>query len=142
MRLLLLTLGITLLSCEEDYKYFYSDQIELRQLVKETTTDKYSHGSFFLIGGNYANGETQTTTIKVFGKVDGLYRFIEMDMEDIRIKIDNNLTKPNIIIRYWWHKKVSIDNVLNNHDYYGYNVIYIINCPEKFLPEKLLPIEL
>lgn len=138
--LLILTLGITLLSCKDEKKYFFSDEIKLRQLVKETKTEKYSHGSFFLIGGGYSNGEIETTTVKVFGRVDGLYRFMEMNMNEIRIKIDNKLTEPNIVIRYWWRKKVSTDYMID--DYHDYHSIYIINCPEKFLPEKLLPIEL
>ncbi len=142
--IIILLSAFLLLGCAQDKKekYFYSKTIKLRQLVKQTTVDKYSRGSFFLIGGSYSSGEIENTSIRVFGRIGGLYRFIEMDMEDIRIKIDNSLAEPNIVIRYWSHDTVSMRELIYEGYSRYYNVVYIINCPEEYLPEKLLPIEL
>jgi hypothetical protein len=133
-------LTLSLLSCEEPIKSFKSKPIKLRQLVTNTEKHSYESGSFFLIGGSYHKSDYEETSVKVFGRVDGYYRLIEMDINDIRINIDNSINKPNIVIQYYSEIKVS-DSYLLSHKCY-YDPIYLINCPEKYLPEKLLPIEL
>ncbi len=139
----LLLLSITMFSCVDlmPYRYYYTQPIKLRQLVNDTGVEKSSSAHFFLFAGSYYSDESESTLVKCFGRVGGLYRFIEMDIKDIRIKIDNNLTEPTIIIRYKNNEKVNPNSLLNDN-YYSYHTIYIINCPEKYLPEKLLPIEL
>ena len=130
---------MTIISCKEvTYRDLKSSNLELRQLVKTTEINKSSSGHFFLIAGSYNSKETVNTTVKVFAKVEGRYRIIEMPISMIRIVIDNNLKKPYIQVEYWHHQLVNDEEVLNSVS----KNYYVIYCPEQYLPEKLLPIEL
>ena len=120
-------------------KQFTSSKLELRQLVKEVSTTHTEHGGFFLVGGSYSASETEKTTVKVMAKVEGRYRFMEIPIESIRIVINNNISIPYIEIEYVNTKKYS-DEALTNNIYLV--KVYIITCPEQYLPEKLLPITL
>ena len=92
----LLIFQLSLISCVPlRKKSFISSKFELRQLVKETENKKESSGVFFLIGGSFHSEESNETKVKCFAKVDGSFRIIEMPIEDIRIRIDNKLKKPN-----------------------------------------------
>ena len=73
------------------------------------------------------------------GKVGGFYRMIEFNFEDVRIKIDNTIDNPYLYIKYYNDEEVSIPYLLN--EYYYINS-FVIVCPEKYLPEQLLPISL
>lgn len=128
-------------SCE---RYDASDKItntmELRQLVKTSTTKESSGGSYFLVVAGFSSSKTKVDLVKVFAEVDGMYRLIEMPLKDIRISIDNSLTKPNILIQYRSSSEYTVNELLSPHYYVGKT--YILNCPEEYLPEKLLPIGL
>lgn len=127
-------------SCETmSNKKLKSSNLELRQLVQETETTKYSSASFFLIAGGYSQSEYKETKVKVFAKVDGRYRLIEMPIEYIRINIDNKLSKPNIVIEYEYTSNFTDDEIVSKE---FFEKVYVINCPEQYLPEKLLPIGL
>ncbi len=142
-KVLLLLIIITLSSCSEKdngYRKRKSSKLELRQLIKETETTKQSNGWFFAIGGGYSNSEYKETVVKVFAKVEGRYRLIEMPISSVRINIDDSLKKPNIEIEYE-DDKIGDEELLS--DRYSYKTkVYIINCSEQYLPEKLLPINL
>ena len=127
-------------SCETiSNKKLKSSNLELRQLIQETKTTKYSSASFFLIAGGYSQSEYKETKVKVFAKVDGRFRLIEMPIQDVRININNKLNKPNIVIEYE-HTSKFTDEELVSREWFG--KVYVINCPEQYLPEKLLPIGL
>lgn len=112
--------------------------LELRQLVNSKEETHQSSGSFFFVIGGYNSSSSVEISVKVFAKVDGFYRVINIPIEKLRVNIDNSLEKPNLIVTYY-NSKLSDSNVLDS----GWAVqTYIINCPEKYLPEKLLPIEL
>lgn len=114
--------------------------LELRQLVKASTTKESSGGSYFLVVAGFSSSKTEVDLVKVFAEVDGMYRLIEMPLKDIRISIDNSLTKPNIVIQYRSSSEYTVNELLSPHYYVGKT--YILNCPEEYLPEKLLPIVL
>ena len=99
MRAILICILLLLTSCihntEKEYK---SSKLELRQLVQETETQKTTHDYYFIIAGGYDSHENKITTVKVFAKVEGRFRLIEMPIEEIRISIDNKIKKPNIEI--------------------------------------------
>lgn len=142
--LVLLTFS-TLLSCRDYVKNGdlcidrTTEVLELRQIVNAENITTKSHGSYFLIGGSYSSETENKLSIKVFAKVDGYFRVIDIPIEEVRVNIDNKLNKPTLQINYEGTKYTS-SNLLDNYNYWiNY---YIINCPEKFLPEKLLPIEL
>ncbi len=140
--LTIFVLSLFFISCkkstEEDNKQ-KSSTLELRQLVQETETKKETYGSYFVIGGSFRQSEEKETTVKVFAKVQGRYRLIEMPIDKIRIAINNKLTKPNIVVEYEARNKQTDDDLIS-HDWF--DKVYIINCPEQYLPEKLLPIGL
>jgi hypothetical protein len=62
-----------------------------------------------------------------------------MPIEDIRIEIDSTLQKPFVRLKYFSRVKVNPDKLLSD-DYV--HITYEIVCPERLLPEKLLPINL
>lgn len=137
--ILLLVLCVIFISCEsvEKAKDQRTSKLELRQLVKQTTTKEETQGSYFFIAGGFSQTSEQETTIQVFAKVDGMYRLIEMPIGRVRINIDNTLLKPNLQVTYRGRKPETDTDVVNKGSYYK---IYIINCPEQYLPEKLLPV--
>ena len=127
-------------SCEPMInKNLKSSKLELRQLIQETETKKSTYASYFLIAGSYSQSEYKETKVKVFAKVENRYRLIEMPIDEVRIAIDNKLKIPNIEIEYINHVKYS-DEELVSKSYI--TKVYVINCPEQYLPEKLLPIGL
>jgi hypothetical protein len=73
------------------------------------------------------------------GEVNGEYRFMQFDFTKVRIKIDNKVTIPYIVLNYNRREKVETDFLL---EYYGYINSITIVCPEQYLPEKLLPIQI
>ena len=127
-------------SCEPIIeKKLKSSKLELRQLVQETETKKTAYASYFLIAGSYGQSEEKITTVKVFAKVENRYRLIEMPIDEIRIAINNKLTIPNIEIEYTDNEKYSDEELVSKS---WITKVYVINCPEQYLPEKLLPIGL
>ena len=131
---------VLLTSCEPMiYKKLKSSKLELRQLVQETETKKTAYASYFLIAGSYGQSEEKVTTVKVFAKVENRYRLIEMPIDEIRIAIDNKLTTPNIEIEYTNNENYNDEELVSND---RVTKVYVINCPEQYLPQKLLPIGL
>jgi hypothetical protein len=136
--LLLLVAVATLMSCDKP-KEHQSEKIPLRQLVKSETKESYSSASFFLIAGSAHSGTYTDTDIKAMGSVNGEYRYLKMKIEKVRIKIDNSVKIPYVILKYETFDKVDTDQLLM----YDYKVdSYTIVCPEQYLPERLLPIVL
>lgn len=138
--IILLVLG--LFSCDRivpQNKYYKTKNIYLRQLVKTDEVTKSGSASYFLVMGSASYDERVETKIKLMGKVGGFYRMIEFNFEDVRIKIDNTIDKPYLYIKYYNDEEVSIPYLLN--EYYYINS-FVIVCPEKYLPEQLLPISL
>jgi hypothetical protein len=135
----LLMLGF-LFGCQPiEYKDLHSERIYLRQLVNRDVTETHTSGSFFLIAASI-NSESQTNTVvKLMGEVNGEYRFMQFDFTKVRIKIDNKVTIPYIVLNYNRREKVETDFLL---EYYGYINSITIVCPEQYLPEKLLPIQI
>jgi hypothetical protein len=121
------------------YKGYHTDRIYLRQLVNRDVTETHTSGSFFLIAGSVSSNSETQTVIKVMGEVNGEYRFMQFDFTKARIKIDNKVTTPYIVLNYSDDESKSIDYLLE----YEYHVVSVtIVCPEQYLPEKLLPIQL
>jgi hypothetical protein len=140
MKIILTIISFLLLSCStKPNEKFKTSKLELRQLVKETEHSTNSSASFFLIAGSYNKKEYTTTTVKMFAKVENRYRLIECDIENIRVVINDSLKIPYLEIEYDTNNKYTDEELLN---VYYINKTYIIYCPEQYLPEKLLPLEL
>lgn len=140
--LLFITLIIFgLFSCDlPAEKYDRTENIYLRQLVKTDEVTKEGTASYFLVMGSASYSEEVTTKIKLMGEVNGLYRLIEFDFIDARIKIDNTINKPYLYITYHAYSKLNVTELLG--DRWHSVTSFVIVCPEKYLPEKLLPISL
>jgi hypothetical protein len=122
-----------------EYKDYHTDRIYLRQLVNRDVTETHTSGAFFLVAGSMSSESESTTVVKLMGEVNGEYRFMQFDFEKVRIKIDNKVTTPYIILNYRETYEVSMDYLLK---YHGEIDSVTIVCPEQYLPEKLLPIQL
>jgi hypothetical protein len=140
-KLLGLFVALFLFSCDAPVdKIYHSDKIYLRQLVNTTVSETYTHGSFFLVAGLITSESTTETVIKLMGKIDDEYRFIQFDFERARIKIDNSVNIPYIVLNYKHNQELPIDEQLTHMNWYDVTVTIV--CPEQYLPEKLLPIQI
>lgn len=115
--------------------------IELRQIIKDKETVKSASFGYFVFAASGSYSETEELTVKVCGKVDGSYRFLEFDINDIRIKIDNSVKTPYL--------KLNVNNDLKNKyastilDYHNWEIRSVtIVCSDEMLPERLLPIDI
>lgn len=117
-----------------------TDPIYLRQLVKSDRDESTSNGSFFLVMGSFNSRSEKKTVVQVILKVNEEYRFMEMEMEKIRIKLDSTCKIPYIILSYPSERDIEISRLLKDPDWFIDT--YTIVCSEELLPEKLLPIEL
>lgn len=139
-KLLLLFSLLLMIGCDRvEYKNYHTDRIYLRQLVNRDVTETHTSAAFFLIAGSMSSESETSTVVKLMGEVDGEYRFMQFDFEKVRIKIDNKVTTPYIVLNYRETSEMSMDYLLE-YDYYVKSVTIV--CPEQYLPEKLLPIQL
>lgn len=127
---------LTLSSCSEKRT---SSKLYLRQLVKGVEVSKSSSGGFFLFMGGFSSSEQSDVSIKCFANVGGRYRLMTIPYDDIRIVINDSITTPYILVEYSSEKTYTDDEII---DYSFYSNVYVIYCPERYLPEKLLPIGL
>jgi hypothetical protein len=138
-KLLGLFVMLFLFSCAPDYTKRHTDKIYLRQLVNREVTETHTSAAFFLVAGSMTSDSETQTVVKVMGDVKGEFRFMQFDFEKVRIKIDNNVKTPYIVLNYVDDRDVTIDYLLE-YNYYIKSVTIV--CPEQYLPEKLLPIQL
>jgi len=138
----ILMLAAVFSSCtnESDYKTNrLSNIFPLRQLVQKTETYKSSNASMFLFFASYHSSESNTDYIKMFAKVSGNYRLISVPIEKIRINVVDSLIVPTLQIRFNGVEYTD-EEICNKSSWI--DAAFIISCPEKYLPEKLLPIGL
>ena len=138
-KLLLLFAVLLMVGCRVEYKNYHTDKIYLRQLVNRDVTETHTSGSFFLIAGSVSSESETSTVVKLMGKVKDEYRFMQFDFEKVRIKIDNKVTTPYIVLNYRDTSEISVDYLLQ-YPYYIGSVTIV--CPEQYLPERLLPIQI
>jgi hypothetical protein len=141
--ILMFAMAIGMMSCGTINQE--SSPMKLRQLANVTKTEKSSGGTFVLFFATYHSQEKNTDVIKVFAEVDGLYQFIEIPMSMVKVKIDNSVTTPYIQIRYSYNgpSPVQYSNTqLFDRISIGITLTdYVITCPEQYLPERLLEID-
>lgn len=139
-KLLLLFALLLMVGCNRtEYKNYHSDKIYLRQLVNRDVTETHTSGAFFLVAGSMSSESETSTVVKLMGDVNGEYRFMQFDFEKVRIKIDNKVTTPYIVLNYKETYEVDMEYLLK-YPYYIDSITIV--CPEQYLPEKLLPIQI
>lgn len=137
--ILIFLIGI-FVSCKETTGRISTSKMELRQLISKEVTSKSSSGSFFVIMGGYSSNESQYEIIKMFVKVDNTYyKLLKLNLEDVNVVIDNKISKPYLILTTESFSDKTDKEILR---YIGYGDEIYLHCPEKYLPEKLLNIEL
>jgi len=138
-----------MMSCADNFNGTTSP-LKLRQLSNTSETEKSADGSAFLFFASYHSKEQNVDYVKVFAEVDGEYRFLEIPMEDIRIKIDSTVKVPYVQIEYTYDainkqqfsSTLVCEAIKPRNMYARVNIVkYIIICPEQYLPERLLPID-
>ena len=147
--ILSILISMTLMSCADNFNGTTSP-LKLRQLSNVSKTEKSADGSAFLFFASYHSEERNTDYVKVFAEVDGEYRFLEIPMEGVRVKIDSTVKVPYVQIEYTYpdyseHKfsSTQVCDAINPRNIYARVDIvkYVIICPEQYLPERLLPID-
>ena len=138
--------SVLFLSCQK-YKTYVTKPVVLRQMVKTEVSNKSASGSFLLVYGIYNSKEKTELMVRCLGNVDGMYRLIELPMKSVRIKINNNIITPTLQFVYYSNYELNINSLLSIGEcpdpFSNYNFLYyIINIPEKYIPEKLIPITL
>lgn len=140
-------LVISIVGCDLQDIHQETTPMKLRQIANVTKTEKSASGTFILFFATYHSKEKNTDVVKVFAEVDGLYRFIEMPISEIKIRIDNSISSPYIQARYSrigkrpiWYSNTDVIDRINTRDLLLTD--YVITCPEQYLPERLLPIDL
>ena len=145
--ILMFSIAIGMMSCNLESINQESGPMKLRQLGNVTETEKSSGGTFVLFFATYHSQEKNMDFIKVFAEVDGLYRFLEIPFELVKVKIDNSITTPYIQVRYSFNGSGpawrSNTDIIEGVEFAGrLNLTdYVITCPEQYLPERLLPID-
>ena len=138
---------LSLVACNP-YQDFYevTSPLKLRQLVNLTETEKSSSGSALVFFATYHSQEKNIDYVKVFADVDGSYRFLEIPLQKIRVKLDSTVSTPYIEIHYHYssHEKINLtnSNICDNNSYWFEIKDYTIVCSEQYLPERLLPIDI
>lgn len=138
MLLLILIIGF-FTSCREEIT-ISTTKMELRQLINKEEKHRHSSGSYFIIIANYSSSETKQDIIKMFVKVDNsYYQMLKLDLERVKVVIDNNIEKPYLIVKdNAFTQKIDAEIIR----FIEYRDEIFLHCPEKYLPEKLLSINL
>lgn len=137
LKLILIGLSLILFSCSPRDRVISrtSGKIPLRQMINDKETHK-SSGWFFIIGGSYQSEEHNY--VKCLAKANGSYYFMKMNLNMVRIQINNKVNNPYILIDYQNHK-LSNEFLIRNEYYANF---YTIVCPEKYLPKNLTPLKI
>lgn len=126
-------------SCHEEQN-ISTTKMELRQLINKEETQKHSGGSYFIIVASYSSSETKQDVVKMFVKVDNrYYQMLKLDLEKVKVVIDNNIEKPYLIVKDTYFTQRTDAEIIR---FIEYNDQIFLHCPEKYLPEKLLSINL
>ena len=146
---IMITLSVLLISCSDlsDDKFeSQTSPLKLRQLVNTNEMESMSNGSAALFFATYHSEEKNIDYIKVFAEVEGAYRFLEIPMERVRVKLDSSSQVPYLLIHYNYYSqkemKVSDNDICDDKLPSFYITRYTIVCREEYLPEKLIPINI
>lgn len=141
-----LLLIIVVASCIDRSKIRKTHNMPLRQMVQVEKSTYVEQASFFLLSGSYDKYKIEEQRIKVFASDNGIYKYIDIPFDKIGITIDNTVEVPYMYILYrdlrdMGSNDVRVNQLLDN--YFKFDVEnYVVVCPEKYLPSKLLPIEI
>lgn len=143
-KILFLILGVILFtSCKNlTTKDYVSSKMPLRQLVKSVDTSKQSRGSYFLIAASFQSSEVKVTKVKMYVLAEGIYSYQEYNISDVKIKIDDTIKIPYLYINYKNTQKLNDLTILDPVNQLYITPLIVLVCPEKYLPEQLLPINI
>lgn len=133
-------LSVILSSCTNDNRIFYrkSSKLPLRQMISDKETSISSSAWFFILGGGYSSHSEENNYIKCLAKADGCYYFLKMNLQKVRIQINNEVKNPYIIMDYTNYKLSDEYLIVRSYEVDFYTIV----CPEKYLPKNLTPIKI
>lgn len=141
--LIIITSVILLTSCQGRKEYETND-LPLRQLVNGTETTKSTSAWFFIAAGGYSEKEHKQDYIKMYALVDGAYKYLEYNMRDVRISINNDIIVPYIKV-YGSCECPGVKPDTRSDEWktssYFINKI-VLYTSEEYLPQYLIPIKL
>lgn len=132
--ILILITCLTIMSCNENYK---TQEFNLRQMKTFSQQTQRTNAGFFV----FSNVQSNETTMKVLANVDGLYRFIDIPLSNVRINIVDSTKQPSIQVAYWYDREINNNHYLTTVKLY-YPDYYILNVSEKYIPEELTEINI
>jgi hypothetical protein len=107
-------------------------------MINDKENKTSSSGWFFVITGGYSSESEENNYIKCLAKADGCYYFMKINLSDVRIKINNKIKNPYLLIDYNGSKYSDQTLILNDYLTDSYTIV----CPEKYLPKNLTPIKI
>lgn len=111
---------------------------ELRQLLKDEKITRTSSVGFFFVVGEYKSSETKKLVVKLIAKTELGYEYFEIPFDLIVIKIDNSIRNPYL---EFYHEHGNLRRLIVCRFCTKSDKVYLV-LPEKYLPEKLVPITL
>lgn len=120
----------------------FTEPLILRQMVNTSKTHSSIRGGYFMFMGGINGGSYEVNKVKVFAKVEDYYKFLNVPLEDLNIKLDNSITTPYIQISYYGTKTRYTLQELTSNSRWIYQKKWYLICPEIYLPEKLLEINI
>lgn len=133
-------LSVMLSSCTDNSRIIHrkSSKLPLRQMINDKETSISSSAWFFILGGGYSSHSVENNYVKCLAKADGCYYFLKMNLAKVRIKINNKVKNPYIVIDYADYKMSDEYLIVNSYHVDFYTIV----CPEKYLPKNLTPIKI
>ena len=142
LKLLLPILLLTLLSCEREYAPPEDSSIgkvlrgkhDLRKFKTVTEEGYRMSGSYFLIAGSVSGGTYKNNKVAFsFQLPDSTYAMSELELGDIRIRIDSTIKKP--YVTFHWDRggaATDMDYVMKYHVNY-----MVVHCKEEDFPYEV-----
>lgn len=97
-------------------------------------------GLFFGIGG-FSSSENQELYVHTMVQAESGFQYFKIPLSKIRINIDNKLEKPFLEMIVDEDATHYTSEEIINKSAWRYEKV-VVHCPEKYLPERLLPLEL
>ena len=129
---------LSLAACDNkvhsEYEYVLGGNHILRKFNVKTTTSQSSSAFYFFVAGSYSSSTYSNTKVRFyFLNFKGEYQLMEQSLNDVNIKIDNNVVIP--YVRFYWaeHPRYREEwKTMYQHDVTG----AVIYCKESdFQPE-------
>ncbi|HNV96910.1 MAG TPA: hypothetical protein PKL13_01165 [bacterium] len=119
-------------------KQILSGTHPLRKMISSTENQSQTNAGFFLFIGGLRHNNSQIQTVQFSWKTnDGSYAISKLNIEDVRIKINNSIETPYVTFNYeesefWFEENPKLQKIIEK------SVLYAeITCNEKDWPTDI-----